>query len=128
MAHMKAASSRATATTATVAIPMQDDDDIGLDEAIKRLSPVLRESARADFWDAVGRLSIRLIDTFKHHVPATGRSRTVALFHVIGDVFWFEVLQIRNADGKPVPLVRSVSLDELPSKRAMQEEGHYYVV
>lgn len=107
---------------------MQECDEIGLDEALKRLPLVLREPARTDFWDAIDRVSIRLIDTFKHYIPNTGRLRTVALFHVIGDVFWFEVLQIRNASGKPVPLVRSVSLDELPNKRALQEQGYYYVV
>jgi hypothetical protein len=107
---------------------MNDCDEIGLSEAIKRLPVVLREPALADFWDAVGRGSIRLIDEFKHAISDTGRSRTVALFHVMGDVFWFEVLQIRNATGKLVPIVRSASLDPLPSKRAMQEQGSYYVV
>jgi hypothetical protein len=107
---------------------MSECDDIGLSEALKRLPAVLREPARADFWDAVSRVSIRLVDTFKHQISDTGHSRTVALFHVIGDVFWFEVLQIRNATGKLVPIVRSASLDPLPSKRAMQEQGSYYVV
>jgi len=107
---------------------MNECDEIGLSDALKRLPVVLREPARNDFWDAVGRMSIRLVGTFKHQISDAGHSRTVSLFHVIGDVFWFEVLQIRNATGKLVPIVRSASLDALPSKRAMQEQGTYYVV
>ena len=107
---------------------MQESDAIGLAEALKRFSPVMRDAARDDFWDAVDRQSITLVGTFLHPVPGARRTRTVALFHVIGDVFWFEVLQIGNANGKPVPLVRGVSLGEPPSKRAIQQEGYYYVV
>lgn len=107
---------------------MDDCDEIGLSDAVKRLPVVLRESAVADFWDAVERGSISLIGTFKHQISDTGRSRTVSLFHVIGDIFSFELLHLKNSAGVLVPVVRNVSLDSLPSKRAMQEEGRYYVV
>lgn len=108
--------------------PMTDEDDeFGLNKAIERLPVCLRNAARTDFWDAVGRQAIELIDTFKYRVSDTGHVRTVALFHVVGDVFCFEILQLRNANGQLVPVVSSASLDELPSKRAIQKEGYYYV-
>ena len=107
---------------------MNENDEIGLSEALKSLPAVLRDPARVDFWEAIDRLAVRFVGTFKHQISGSGRFGTVSLFHVIGDVFWFEVLQLRNAAGASVALVRRASLDDPPNQTTLHETGYYYVL
>jgi hypothetical protein len=104
-----------------------DDDEgvFGLGRALSTLPSILREPARAEFWEALFADESRLVGKFTFHHGRIGRTKVAARYLIIGDVFWFDAYALKDCDGRLALAVASVSLDDPPSVALLQSLGGY---
>jgi hypothetical protein len=104
-----------------------DDDDgvFGLGRALSTLPSVLREPARAEFWEALLAGEGRLVGKLTFHHGRTGRAKVAARYLMIGDVFWFDAYALKDCEGRLALAIASVSLDDPPCVASLRSLGGY---